>query len=420
MRFAKYILVVLLTMAMPMILSLGSIAPCVSGNDTLSEPTEIHAEKISFRFRHDDCELDLTYAENAFSYARLRALIASGNILDINVRGAASPVGCEAYNNQLALRRADAARRLIDSIVGSGTLSVSVESAGEDWETFIGEVEANYHRYNRDAVLEILHADIPNAEKKRRLNSLDSDQTTWRYLVRRYMAASRSANSVTIRSVGAGSKVTESSVQDNPLAEQPQPEQRLSSQSVEQRRNPAEQAVTENSQPTQMAEQTVEATISKPKDTKSPAEISIIEQTVTAPGATVPEVKAKSAPAVPTATDTPISESKESEITATAPTSYAPTAGVAMPIVSSATPVTATATAVGTNVLVVPGEQTTIDLTYTLDGVEITHPTITLDGNWVMGKKYVYTINFGVNEIKFVPHVEDTWTPSVLVNGGTI
>ena len=91
-----------------------------------------------------------------------------------------------------------------------------------------------------------------------------------------------------------------------------------------------------------------------------------------------------------------------------------------MPIVESATDVPTTATKIGNDVLVVPGVQTSIDLTYTLDGVEITHPTITLNDNWDMGKKYVYTINFSVNEITFTPSVVNSWNPAVPVEGGTI
>ena len=101
----------------------------------------------------------------------------------------------------------------------------------------------------------------------------------------------------------------------------------------------------------------------------------------------------------------------------------AQTAGVAMPIVESATDVPTSVSKVGKSVLVVPGAQTSLDLTYTLDGVEITHPTINLSANdaqWLMGKKYVYTITFGAHEIKFQPSVEDSWTPSIPVDGGTI
>ena len=97
------------------------------------------------------------------------------------------------------------------------------------------------------------------------------------------------------------------------------------------------------------------------------------------------------------------------------------TAGVNMPIVAAATAVpTGAAAPIGKSVLVVPGNQTSIDLTYTLDGVEITHPTITLSNKWEMGKKYIYTISFGANEITFTPTVVDSWKTPESINGGTI
>lgn len=106
--------------------------------------------------------------------------------------------------------------------------------------------------------------------------------------------------------------------------------------------------------------------------------------------------------------------------TSTAVWSAAPTTGVDMPIVADATAVPTTAAKIGKSVLVVPGAQTSIDLTYTLNGVQITHPTITLDGTWEMGKKYIYTISFGANEIKFTPSVVDSWKTPESITGGTI
>jgi len=101
----------------------------------------------------------------------------------------------------------------------------------------------------------------------------------------------------------------------------------------------------------------------------------------------------------------------------------APTAGVNMAIVDSAVAVPATVGKIGSSILVVPGAQTSLDLTYTIDGsAPIAHPTINLatNGNWDMGKKYIYTITFGAHEITFEPSVADSWTPAVPVDGGTI
>jgi hypothetical protein len=81
-----------------------------------------------------------------------------------------------------------------------------------------------------------------------------------------------------------------------------------------------------------------------------------------------------------------------------------------MTLVNAPTPVTKTKTEIA-SVLVVPGNQTSLDLQYTIGDTSITHPTIDLSGNgtWDMGKKYIYTISFGANEIKFTPEVVD-WT----------
>ena len=68
-----------------------------------------------------------------------------------------------------------------------------------------------------------------------------------------------------------------------------------------------------------------------------------------------------------------------------------------------------------TPVLVIPGNQTSIVIVYTIDGVEhtYTHP---LTGTWEMGHKYTYNYTINVNEIMFDCTV-DEWIP---VDGGTI
>ena len=85
-----------------------------------------------------------------------------------------------------------------------------------------------------------------------------------------------------------------------------------------------------------------------------------------------------------------------------------------MPVVSAATPVTAAATTVGNNVLVVPANQTKLVVNYKMVGSDATfeHPIdLTSNGAWDMGKKYIYTITFGAYEISFSPEVTDWGTP---------
>ena len=68
-----------------------------------------------------------------------------------------------------------------------------------------------------------------------------------------------------------------------------------------------------------------------------------------------------------------------------------------------------------TPVLVVPSNQTSIVIVYTIDGVEHKY-THTLSDEWKMGYKYTYNYTINVNEIMFNCQV-DEWTP---VDGGTI
>ena len=58
---------------------------------------------------------------------------------------------------------------------------------------------------------------------------------------------------------------------------------------------------------------------------------------------------------------------------------------------------------------VVPAKQTTISIDYTLSGGSPLYYTETLpsESDWIMGKNYVYNINFGASEIMITPDVED-------------
>ena len=68
-----------------------------------------------------------------------------------------------------------------------------------------------------------------------------------------------------------------------------------------------------------------------------------------------------------------------------------------------------------TPVLVIPGNQTSIVIVYTIDNVEHTY-THTLSGTWDMGYKYTYNFTINVNEIMFDCEVKP-WEP---VDGGSI
>lgn len=195
MRFAKFILAL-----MPLAFALSAqaqvptgshITPSANGDASIEH---IHLEQqITFSFRHNSSQLDTLYAENALSYARLREMLAHEQVIDMEICGAASPVGNEEYNHRLALRRANAIREAIKQMPHTESILITVKAVGEEWATFTKHVEEHYHHPNRNKVLEILHSDIANAEKKFALWNLERNHATWRCLVDEHMDTSRNS-----------------------------------------------------------------------------------------------------------------------------------------------------------------------------------------------------------------------------------
>lgn len=74
--------------------------------------------------------------------------------------------------------------------------------------------------------------------------------------------------------------------------------------------------------------------------------------------------------------------------------------------VTHADDLTTTAANLGTGLLVVPGTQTSLNVTYTVSGTTTTKTVdLTSNGSWAMGTKYVYTLSIGLNEITVNPSV---------------
>ena len=92
----------------------------------------------------------------------------------------------------------------------------------------------------------------------------------------------------------------------------------------------------------------------------------------------------------------------------------------AFTLISSGTPVTTSATAVGNEegYLVFPSEATSLTLHYTINGAPQTK-TINLDETWEPGKQYTYGISFGATEITVRPTV-DNWTTGQVTTDATI
>jgi hypothetical protein len=108
------------------------------------------------------------------------------------IEGAASPVGSEAYNQALALRRATILKQIISEMEGGDKLKIHAISRGEDWATFAQYIHNEYHKANRAQVLAILDSDDTNDNKERKLYALDKGRT-WQLLVKEYMGPARNA-----------------------------------------------------------------------------------------------------------------------------------------------------------------------------------------------------------------------------------
>lgn len=85
--------------------------------------------------------------------------------------------------------------------------------------------------------------------------------------------------------------------------------------------------------------------------------------------------------------------------------------------ISLAEDLTTSAANLGTGLLVVPGDQTSLNVTYTVSGTTTTKTVdLTSNGSWAMGTKYVYTLSIGLNEITVNPSVT-SWDTTTVPSG---
>ena len=171
-------------------------------SQTTAEKNRIKLQDILIHYENDIATPRWDYQSNQASYNTLSQIIdklASDSVTvhTIIIEGAASPVGSEAYNNALALRRAEYLKGIISEMEGGDKLKICTISAGEDWKTFSDHIHQTYNETNREEVLAILDSDDSNDEKERRLYNLDNGKT-WRVLVDDYMGPARNAAAVRI------------------------------------------------------------------------------------------------------------------------------------------------------------------------------------------------------------------------------
>lgn len=158
-------------------------------------------EKIRFHFRFDKTAVDTSYMSNADSWLKLTKFFERpGKIESIEINVVSSPEGARQRNAYLASERAKAIAEFIIT-TGEGKIdstAIRTNITDENWEGLAEAVNLNYHRHDRNKVLDIISTEgISDATREWRLNRLDNGYT-WSYLKRKYCPQLREACIVSI------------------------------------------------------------------------------------------------------------------------------------------------------------------------------------------------------------------------------
>lgn len=135
-------------------------------------------DRFALYYWRDRIDLDENYLDNARQMTRIKRYLAESPHIDsITVYAYASPEGVYEHNVWLARKRAEAAKRYILEHIPAGSdfdaSRIRLCPMEENWDGLEAEIEANYHRSNREQVLAILRAPVRNDTKKWRLQQID-------------------------------------------------------------------------------------------------------------------------------------------------------------------------------------------------------------------------------------------------------
>ena len=159
-------------------------------------------DRFALYYWRDRIDLDENYLDNARQMTRIKRYLAESPHIDsITVYAYASPEGVYEHNVWLARKRAEAAKRYILEHIPAGSdfdaSRIRLCPMEENWEGLEAEIEANYHRSNREQVLAILRAPVRNDTKKWRLQQIDGG-VSYKYIIRNHMPKLRLATWVCI------------------------------------------------------------------------------------------------------------------------------------------------------------------------------------------------------------------------------
>lgn len=159
-------------------------------------------DRFALYYWQDRINLDENYLDNARQMGRIKHYLANSPHIDsITIYAYASPEGVYEHNVWLARKRAEAAKRYILAHIPADkefdAQRIRLCPMEENWAGLAEELEANYHRNDRERVLAILRAPVRNDTKKWRLQQLDNGYT-YDYIIRRHMPRLRLATWICI------------------------------------------------------------------------------------------------------------------------------------------------------------------------------------------------------------------------------
>lgn len=157
----------------------------------------IQSNRYSLYYYQDRINIQEDYLDNARQIRRIRDILTKSPHIDsIAIYAYASPEGAPRRNDWLAQKRAEAARDFILSNLPNDSVilpeNIVLHPMGENWNGLHKELEANYYRKNRDAVLAIMSSKVSTETKKRQLKQLDNG-TTYNWIIKHHMPYLRMA-----------------------------------------------------------------------------------------------------------------------------------------------------------------------------------------------------------------------------------
>lgn len=166
-----------------------ALALLLGGSFSMRAQAVCTGERVFFPF--DDAVLRKDYLSNEAALARIDSLIAAGVADSLLVRSWSSPEGNYNYNLSLSRRRAEAVRRYLQAKYPSLQGRVSIDPSSESWDELRAAIIADSRLSDdvRDAMLEIVDADLAPDTKERRLSVLPVWKQFYRNWFRKFRLA---------------------------------------------------------------------------------------------------------------------------------------------------------------------------------------------------------------------------------------